>query len=156
MINPLATAKTACEAAAAALIAQLLEAHRCKEAAKEHAKGLCEQSKASSLHLHTAKILEADNEQAQQVRTAQEVYFDAVLAVKIKMEPLNLAWHAAESNVGEMRAEREQVLSEQHELVRQLTTALDAAEAAQQVCLCQDSPCILLEISSSKSVLNYT
>lgn len=148
----MATAKTTYKGAAAALITQLLEAHHCKQAAKDHARNICEESKTLSLYWHKAKIQEADNEQAQQVKTALQVYLGAVLAVKDALETAKLALDAAESNVGERRTEQEQVLSRQHELVRQLTSALDAAEAAHKVCLCQNSPCILLEIPNSKPV----
>ena len=143
----LATAKAAYDADTVTLLAQLLEAHRCKQAAQEHAKNVYEQRRRSCMQSHTARLLTADNEQADKLKTAQAVYDGVVLAITIECEKARVAWEAAQSVVGERKTEQQQVPSRQDELVRHLTRLLNAAEVGQRVCTCQDSSCILLDIS---------
>lgn len=144
----LETAEEDYGAATAALHTQLLEADRHKQAAQEHARDAYEQRRRSCLQLHTARLLAADSEQAEKIETAQRVYREVAVAIIIERAKALQAWKKAQSLVGERRAEQEQVLSRQDELVRHLTALLNADEAAQRVCTCQGSSCILIAISN--------
>ena len=84
--------------------------------------------------MYEAKVAQAISEQAEEEKQAEKVYIAAVIAVHRRLEKATQACESARSEVCERRAEREQMQSSQDEVVRQLTSLLNAIDAPHKVC----------------------
>ena len=129
-------AKAAYEATRAASDAQVLEAAKCQQAAIKHAKGICERMKETYGRAYKAGATRAHSEQEEAEKIADERYVDVVLALQTEHDKTSQACISAASEALEMIQEQWQVRSGQEEVLRQLTSVLNAAEAAHQVYIC--------------------